>query len=97
MPLGSVAAELTQLPPVSEARKRDDSLVSTGWKLQSLRTASDSLLRSATRLEKELEQETKYWDQVLAVKEKGWSLCRLPREKHTLGVRYGFSEGNRLT
>ena len=37
-------------------------------------------------------RETTYWDQVLAVKEKGWSLSRLPREKHTLGVRYGFAE-----
>lgn len=37
-------------------------------------------------------KETTYWDQVLAVKEKGWSLSRLPREKHTLGVRYGFAE-----
>ncbi|KAI9868551.1 MAG: RNA polymerase II mediator complex subunit [Pleopsidium flavum] len=39
-----------------------------------------------------MEQETKYWEQVLAVKEQGWSICRLPREKHTLGVRYGFAE-----
>ena len=95
MPLGSVAAELTQLPSVSETKKRDDSLTSTGWKLQSLRSASNSLFRSATMLEKELEQETRYWNQVLAVKESGWSLCRLPREKHTLAVRYGFSEGRR--
>lgn len=60
--------------------------------MQSLNGAADSLLKSAARLEEEMERETTYWDQVLAVKEKGWSLSRLPREKHTLGVRYGFAE-----
>lgn len=40
-----------------------------------------------------MEVESKYWEQVLGVKENGWSLCRLPREKHTLGVKYGFNEG----
>ncbi|KAL9125354.1 MAG: hypothetical protein Q9175_008090, partial [Cornicularia normoerica] len=39
-------------------------------------------------------REANYWDQVLAVKEKGWSLSRLPRENHTLGVRYGFAESH---
>jgi mediator of RNA polymerase II transcription subunit 17 len=53
----------------------------------------DSILASASRLEKEIELETRYWQQVLAVSENGWSVCRLPNEKHTLGVRFGFSEG----
>lgn len=56
-------------------------------------SAADSLLKSATRLEQEMERETTYWEKILAVKEQGWSVCRLPREKHTLGVKYGFSEG----
>lgn len=60
--------------------------------MQSLSGAADSLLKAATRLEKEIGRETTYWDQVLFVKDEGWSLCRLPREKHTLGVRYGFAE-----
>lgn len=62
--------------------------------MQSLSSAADSLLQAATRLEDEVGRETTYWDQVLSVKEEGWSLCRLPREKHTLGVRYGFAESH---
>jgi mediator of RNA polymerase II transcription subunit 17 len=82
-----------QVPPKTEVQKHADSMVAIGWKLQSLDSAADALLKSATRLEREMERETNYWEKILAVKEQGWSVCRLPREKHTLGVKYGFSEG----
>jgi len=93
LPIGSLGAETMQVPQLSDEDKRDDEMVSIGWKMQSLGNTADSLLKSATRLEQEMELEAKYWEQVLAIKEEGWSLCRLPREKHTLGVRYGFAEG----
>lgn len=92
VPLGSLGGEVVQAPQVSEAEKHNQDLVSIGWRMQSLNGAADSLLKSAARLEEEMGRETTYWDQILAVKEKGWSLSRLPREKHTLGVRYGFAE-----
>lgn len=94
LPMGSLGAEIFQLPQMSEMEKGRDELVSTGWKLQSLNSTADALLVSASRLEQEIARETKYWGQVLAVKEQGWSLNRLPREKSTLGVRYGFGEGS---
>lgn len=97
VPMGSLGTEILQLPQVSDSKNRDDDRVSTGWKQQSLHATQDSLIQAATRLEKDLERETDYWEQVLAVKEKGWSICRLPREKHTLGVRYGFLEGKSLS
>lgn len=83
---------MVQAPPVSELEKHNQEMASIGWRMQSLNGAADSLLKSAARLEEEMARETTYWDQVLAIKEKGWSLSRLPREKHTLGVRYGFAE-----
>lgn len=92
LPLGSLGGEVVREPQVSELEKYNQEMVSIGWRLQSLNGAADSLLKSAARLEEEMERETTYWDQVLAVKDKGWSLSRLPREKHTLGVRYGFAE-----
>ena len=93
LPLGSLGGEVIQAPQVSELEKRNAKLASIGWRMKSLNSAADSLLKSASRLEKEVAKETRYWSQALAVKEKGWSLSRLPREKHTLGVRYGFAEG----
>ncbi len=93
VPIGSFGLDFTRLPQPSESEEREAELVSQGWKLEGLTSAADSLLRSANRLEKEMEQETRYWEQVLAVKKEGWSICRLPRERHTLGVRYGSAEG----
>lgn len=92
VPLGSLGGEVVQEPQVSELEKHNQEMVSIGWRMQSLNGAADSLLKSAARLEEEMDRESTYWDQVLAVKEKGWALSRLPREKHTLGVRYGFAE-----
>lgn len=82
---------------MSEAEKQNARMASIGWRMKSLDSAADSLLKSASRLEEEVKKETRYWNQALAVKEKGWSLSRLPREKHTLGVRYGFAEGETRT
>lgn len=96
LPLGCLDTDVVQIHQKSDAEKQTDELVSVGWKMQSLDSVADALLKSAMRLEQEIERETKYWGQVLAVKEHGWSLCRLPREKHTLGVRYGFAEGKIL-
>jgi mediator of RNA polymerase II transcription subunit 17 len=91
--LGTLGADKIHISRVTEAQKQDSKRIAKGWKVQSLNNAVDSILASATRLEKEIELETKYWEQVLAVSENGWAICRLPNEKHTLGVRFGFSEG----
>ena len=96
VPIGSLGAEIMQTPQVSEEDKRDTELVSIGWRLQSLGKTADSLLAAATRLEREMDHDARYWEEILAIKESGWSLCRMPREKHTLGVRYGFAEGTHL-
>ena len=91
--MGSLGGEVVQPREV----EHNQEMVSIGWRIQALSGAADSLLTSATRLEAEVGRETTYWDQILAVKEKGWSLCRLPRERHTLGVRYGFAEGEAIS
>ena len=93
IPLGSLAVEISQLPAPTAGQKHDDGLLALGWKMRSLGTTADSLLGSAIKLEAEIEKETIYWEEVLEVKRKGWPICRLPNERSTLGVRYGFGEG----
>lgn len=93
VPLGSLGAEKVQAPQESPEIVKDQRSICQGWKLQSLNCAADALIKSASRLEAEVEQETRYWEQILAIDSKGWALCRMPREKHTLGVRFGFMEG----
>ncbi|KAB8264662.1 mediator of RNA polymerase II transcription subunit 17 [Aspergillus pseudonomiae] len=91
-PLGSLNSEIVNPPPKPESAARDTKNVSRGWRLQNFNAAASKLLDSATRLEAEVASETKYWNEVLAVKEKGWKVSRLPRERQALGVQYGFLE-----
>jgi mediator of RNA polymerase II transcription subunit 17 len=93
VPTGTLGADKVKESLTTDAQKKDNKQIAKGWKLQSLDKTVESILASATRLEKEIELETKYWEQVLAVSDKGWAICRLPHEKHILGVRFGFSEG----
>ncbi|RDW66787.1 hypothetical protein BP5796_09536 [Coleophoma crateriformis] len=90
--MGTLGADKVQASRVSETQKQDNMRIAKGWKIQNINKSVESILASATRLEQEIESETKYWEQVLAVSEKGWAVCRLPQERHTLGVRFGFSE-----
>ncbi|KAL4912649.1 subunit 17 of mediator complex-domain-containing protein [Aspergillus aurantiobrunneus] len=92
VPLGSLNAEVVNPPPRPDSSLNDIKSVSRGWRLQNFNSAASKLLNAGSRLEAEANAETKYWNEVLAVKEKGWKVCRLPREGRALGVQYGFLE-----
>ncbi|KAJ5691787.1 Mediator complex subunit Med17 [Penicillium macrosclerotiorum] len=91
-PIGSLDSEVVNPLPKPESAKKDISAVSRGWRTLNFNAASNKLLGAAARLETEITSETRYWDEVLAIKNKGWKVCRLPREKQALGVQYGFLE-----
>ncbi|KAI3140416.1 hypothetical protein CBS147326_2117 [Penicillium roqueforti] len=91
-PLGSLNAEVVNPPPKPESTIKDISGVSRGWRIQNFNAAANKLLQAASRLETEVASETRYWNEVLAVKDKGWKISRLPRERQSLGVQYGFLE-----
>ncbi|KAH8689974.1 putative RNA polymerase II mediator complex component SRB4 [Talaromyces proteolyticus] len=92
LPTGSLNVDVVKAPQKSESSRRDAQTVARGWKLESFKSSANKLLKVASRLDSEVAAETKYWDQVLAIKEKGWKVCRLPRERQALGVQYGFLE-----
>ncbi|KAH6648771.1 subunit 17 of mediator complex-domain-containing protein [Truncatella angustata] len=87
--LGASRLHESNLTP---ARIQDDLTVATGWRLMGTNKMVDSVLEAAERLEKEISLETKYWADVLAVSDNGWTVASLPYEPHSLGVRYGFAE-----
>ncbi|KAJ6075731.1 hypothetical protein N7499_007712 [Penicillium canescens] len=91
-PLGSLNAEIVNPPPKPDSTTKDISAVSRGWRIQNFNGAANKLLQAASRLENEVASETRYWNEVLTVKEKGWKVSRLPRERQALGVQYGFLE-----
>jgi len=96
VPTSALDFDRTQPPPPTQAQEDEAKAVTHGWNLTALNCSADRLLGAAERLEKEITKETKYWEQIRSVSEKGWATCRLPRERHTVGVRFGFSEAGPL-
>ncbi|KAH8157892.1 hypothetical protein CIB48_g10348 [Xylaria polymorpha] len=90
--IGTLGASKLKESNVIEDQIRHDLSVATGWRVMGVNDMVDSVLAAAERLEKEIELETKYWADVLAVSDDGWTVCALPHEPYTLGVRFGFSE-----
>ncbi|KAM0720800.1 hypothetical protein Q7P37_003085 [Cladosporium fusiforme] len=79
--------------PVDEAKQAQDRVLAKNVKMRSLQRSADDILGAAKRLEENVRKETQFWDQMLSISSKGWSICRIPRTKR-LGVRYGFSESS---
>lgn len=94
VPSGSIAIQKWDMPPRSEEQKENERLIAQGARIEAASNAADRLLKAATRLETEVRKETKYWEQILSVKEKGWSIRRIPNvEPSTYGVQVGSAEG----
>ncbi|RKF66781.1 Mediator of RNA polymerase II transcription subunit 17 [Golovinomyces cichoracearum] len=79
---------------ITESQQLEEKKVVMGLQAQSLSKTVDSIFASVKGLEEEIELETKYWERILDISNKGWAICRLPSEKQTLGVRIGFSESS---
>lgn len=92
-PSGSMGYSKWQMPPLDDSERRRRDLVAKGARMQGLNRAAEALLQSATRLEKDVRRETKYWEDVLSVSQNGWSLRRMPRQASTLGVQVVSAEG----
>jgi mediator of RNA polymerase II transcription subunit 17 len=92
VPLGALGTDQVQTPYVPALDDPDSDLVSKGWKLQGLQSSASALLGAASRLEDEMEKETIYWEQLLDISAQGWPMSKLPRERHSLGVRFAFTE-----
>lgn len=92
-PQGMLSFDALQTSPPDPFQVEDDQTMATGWTFESLDKATDSLFEAATGLEQEVERETRYWSDITSVKEKKWSLSRIPRQRNAIGVRFGFREG----
>jgi mediator of RNA polymerase II transcription subunit 17 len=94
VPSKTLGTDLWEHMPVDEARLAQDRLLARNVKMRSLQQSADDIFAAAKRLEDNVRKETQFWDQMLSISSKGWSICRLPNSKG-LGVRYGFSESSR--
>jgi len=98
VPNGSFGIDRTDA--VEDIHRQEDTgkrreLVMKGSRMEALDWATDSLLKAATELETGIRKETKYWEEVLSISEKGWSLQRTRRDARNapFAVRYGLPEG----
>ncbi|TWU75137.1 RNA polymerase II mediator complex subunit [Metarhizium rileyi] len=90
--IGTLGADKLDEPITNPNKEKDEEEVATGWTLMQINQARDAAEEAGRFLQREVEAESKYWEDVMAVQKSGWSICRMPHERHTLGVKFGFSE-----
>lgn len=90
---GTFAFDTNPRVSVDQANVQQARVQADGLSFRALNESADRLLSSANQLESEITKETKYWDQVLSLTERGWNITRLRGSAHTLGVRYACAEG----
>lgn len=78
--------------------ERRQEVVAKGARMEALDAAADDILKAAKQFEKEVRRETKYWQEIVSVSEKGWPIQRLRQNaRHVpFAVRYGAPEGTPL-
>jgi hypothetical protein len=74
-------------------------LVSKGARMVALDTATDDILKAAKKLEREVRRETKYWQEIVSISDKGWPIQRVRQNARNVpfAVRYGLPEGKLST
>jgi mediator of RNA polymerase II transcription subunit 17 len=80
-----------------EEYKQRQELVSKGSRMAALDVATDDILKAARKLEKEVRRETKYWQEIVSISDKGWPIQRQRQNQNMrnvpFAVRYGHPEG----
>ena len=94
VPPGILTYDIWPSAAPSPAQQEAQMTAARGWRMKSLSSSANKLSEAAARLEKDLKKETNYWEQVLSVTEKGWSVRKVDpeRNRHTLGVQFGSLE-----
>lgn len=90
--IGTLGADKLDEPTINPSKAKDEEEVALGWTLMQINQARDAAEEAGKLLQREVEAENRYWEDVVAVKTSGWAICRVPNERHTLGVKFGFSE-----
>ncbi|RSL51831.1 hypothetical protein CEP53_008294 [Fusarium sp. AF-6] len=90
--IGTMGFDKLDDPTVSPAKAKDHEDVAVGWTIMKVNKTRDAAEDACKFLQKEIAAEGRYWDEIIAVQKSGWSISKVPKERHTLGVRFGFSE-----
>lgn len=91
--IGTLGADKLEDTNVTVAREKDQEETAQGLTIMEINNTRESATAAAEFLEKEVELEGKYWDEIIGVQKSGWSVCKMTQDKRILGVRFGFREG----
>jgi mediator of RNA polymerase II transcription subunit 17 len=91
--IGTIGADKLDNSPITLAKAEEQENIALGFTLMQTNKVRDAAEAASSFLQKEVTAEGKYWEDIVAVQKSGWSITRVPMERHTLGVRFGFSEG----
>lgn len=90
--IGTLGADRLDDANTTPAKTADQAAVALGWTLTEIDRARDAADAATAFLTAEMAAEGRYWEGVMGIRQAGWSVCRVPQERQTLGVRFGFSE-----
>lgn len=93
--IGSMGADRLDASNMTPEKTRDKDSIVAGWTMMEISETRDAAQEAARFLEREIAAEGNYWEEVTKVQQSGWSVCKMPNDKSSLGVRFGFSEGER--
>lgn len=91
--IGTMSADKLDDSNVTPAKVKEREEVAVGWTLMEINKTRDAADAASSFLQREIAAEGKYWEEIVAVQKSGWSISKVPQERHSLGVRFGFSEG----
>jgi mediator of RNA polymerase II transcription subunit 17, fungi type len=92
--LGKLGSQKHAETALTREKRRELISLTDGWDVLAMEETKESITATEVVLRKEVDKEANYWEGVLSIREHGWSMCRLPRERQTLGVRFGFNEAS---
>lgn len=95
--IGTMGADRLDESNITDSKVRDQEEIAIGWTLMETNKACEAAEAAREFLDREMTAEGRFWEEVVAVQKSGWSVSRVPQERHSLGVRFGFSEGRRCS
>lgn len=94
VPIGAFRPKLTEpaeLTTRAKKRLNDLSLVS---KSQNFQTASEKFAGAFQRLQTQAQNQSKYWEEIASLRNAGWQVSRLPRDKKAIVVHIGAADAS---
>ncbi|KAF4452227.1 calcium channel yvc1 [Fusarium austroafricanum] len=90
--IGTMGADKLDNPPITPAKVQEQESIALGLTLMQTDKARDAAESASSFLQAEVTAEGRFWEDIASVQKTGWSISRVPQDRHTLGVRFGFSE-----